>query len=265
MHARELLELAALVSAHGSILVENNEPIPPENIEQYWTSSKIRLDRWLRGLKSLAHEERTSPPSSRSGVVRLGGVVEEVLAAEVLTRVWTAVLCAHDRTRGSDDIEPVARSILIGHMEAKHRALTWLTKSRDMDVHDAAKLDRLRRRADRWSDLLVGHLAAQWDVCEFAADPRRAQDFADDLNRQDQETAWPLLLNSIRAAFRHGIAVVSPNADLNERIAGSILACFPPDVFDSNELFRSFWLVRLTTIAEETQDMIARLLRPTVP
>ena len=54
MHARELVELAALVSTHGPALVNSQQPIPAGSIEQYWTASKIRLDSWAWSLKSFA-------------------------------------------------------------------------------------------------------------------------------------------------------------------------------------------------------------------
>ena len=55
MHARELIELAALVSAHGPVLVQSGERISSEGVEQYWTTSKVRLDRWGRSLKEFAN------------------------------------------------------------------------------------------------------------------------------------------------------------------------------------------------------------------
>ena len=49
MHAaRNLVELAGLVAAHEPVLIQSDRPIPAGSIEQYWTSSKVRLDRWWR-------------------------------------------------------------------------------------------------------------------------------------------------------------------------------------------------------------------------
>ena len=102
------------------------------------------------------------------------------------------------------------------------------------------KLNHLRRRAERWTDLLVGHLARYGDVAEFAIDADRAVEFSRDLEFQtDQEggrQAWPLLQASLRAAFQRGLAPVSPNEDLNAQIASAILSCFPADLFDSTGL-----------------------------
>ncbi len=266
MHARELVELAAIISSHGPALIRSGERIPVESIEQYWTSSKVRLDRWAWRLKSFVGKAETDARQRKTQWPAVCGVLEEILTGEMLTRVWTAVLCAYDRRRGADEVEPVARSVYIGHMEARHRVLSLMVRGPGIDAEAAVKLNRLRRRAERWTDLLVGNLQSLHDVSEFAFDPQRSKDFAEDMQYrgrlQGGRHVWPLIQASLRAAFRHGLGSESPNADLNARIAAGVLSCFPPEVFDSTGLMRSLWLMRLTSAAEDTQGMIDALLAP---
>ena len=96
--------------------------------------------------------------------------------------------------------------------------------------------------------------------------PHRARDFARDLRCQSRQPggrhAWPLVLSSLRASFRQGLAAASPNADLNGRIATAILSCFPAELFDSTGQFRSLWLLRLSNATSDAQGMIAELLSP---
>jgi len=264
MHARELIELAALVAAHGPVLIRGGERISSGGIEQYWTSSKVRLDRWAWSLKDFTRKKSVGARHRELQWSRVRGVLEEILVGEVLTRVWTTVLCAYDRRRGADEVEPVARSVMIGHMEARHRALTLMVQGPGIEAEAAVKLNRLRHRVERWNDLLIGYLAEMGDVGEFAVDPKRVKEFAQDLHdRGNGRQAWLLLLASLRASFQQGLDEVSPNADLNARIAAGILACFPSELFDSTGLFRSLWLMRLTSIADDTQGMIDELLTPT--
>ena len=264
MHARELVELAALVSAHGPTLIHGGQRIPVESIEQYWTASKVRLDRWAWRLKRFVRCADTDAQRRRVQWPEVHGVLEEILTGEMLTRVWTAVLTAHDRRCGDQQAEPAARSVLIGHMEARHRVLTLMVRGPGIDAEAAVQLNRLRRRAERWTDLLVGHLMTVGDVSEFAFDPQRATDFADDLRYRTTlsggQFVWPLVLASLRAAFQRRLAAQTPNADLNARIAAGILSCFPADLFDSTGLLRSLWLMRLTSITHDTQGMIDDLL-----
>ena len=99
---------------------------------------------------------------------------------------------------------------------------------------------------DRYAGWVPGRIARP---CRFAVDQRRAKDFSQDLHYQCRSPggrhAWPLVLASLRAAFQQGMSQESPNADLNGRIAKSILSCFQPELFDSTGLFCSMWLMRL--------------------
>lgn len=262
MHARELIELAALVAAHGPFLVRSEHVIPPGGLERYWIASKVRLDRWGRSLKEFSSQ--ADAPDRERHWPQARSVLEEVLASEILARVWAAVLCAYDQSRGTDEAEPVARSVLIGHCEARNRVLTLISSVTGMDGRSAVKLNRLRRHAERWSDLLVAKLADIIDVDEFAVDPKRAADFADDApSRQGFEAsrlAWPLLLASLRKAFQRELSAISANPDLNAGIAASVFACFPPGPIDAAGLCRALWLMRITSIAEDATRMVEMLL-----
>jgi len=265
MHARELVDLAAVVAIHAPVLIRTAEEILEESAEGYWVASKCRLDRWGRSLKKLSKSIGTDFVKSDCGDHRaFRAILEEILAGEVLTRVWTAAMCAYDRSHGADRMEPVARSVLIGHMEARHRVLTILVSQSGLTAEEAMRLNALRRRSERWSDVLIGRLAAEHSVSEFAVDPDRARDFADDFAQQrDREGgrfAWPMLLASLRAAFQEWLEPESPNPDLNVRIAASILACFPPEVFDATGVMQSGWLLRISQITSEAEGMLEELL-----
>ncbi len=265
MHAHELVELAALVAAHGSVLVRQAGRLSPTSIEEYWTASRCRLDRWNRSLKGFSDDLRSADADRRTAPWPfIRRVVEEILAGEVLTRVWTAVLCACDGERGTEVAGPVARSIMTGHLEARRRVLTLLIEGDRIDSGTTLELNRLRRRAERWSDLLIGYLLGIHDVSEFAIDPARARDFAEDLRYRSSlkggRHAWPLILASLRAAFQTDLCAGTPNADLNHRIAGSILACFQPELFDSTGVFHSLWLMRLTNTTNDAEGLVEELL-----
>lgn len=265
MHARELVELAAILSAQGPVLVRNSRRLPSGGLQQYWTASKCRLDRWARSLKSFTSDAWHGDPTAvRVQWPFVRSVLEEILTGEVLTRVWTAVLCLCDRQQGTQEAETIGRSIMIGHLEARHRVLMLLVRGPGIDSEAAVKLNHLRRRAERWTDLLVGYLAGLGDVGEFAIDQDRARDFSQDLNEQGKlpggQQAWPLILASLRAGFRQGLAPASPNEDLNATIASAILSCLNPDLFDSTGLFRSLWLARLSSVASDVEGMIDSLL-----
>lgn len=264
MHARELAELAALVSVHGPVFVRSGLPVPERNIEEYWIASKSRLDRWGRTLKQIsARAAEQGPLSTVAQETLVRGTVEEIFTGEVLTRVWAAVACAHDRKLQADLAEPIARGVLIAHLEARHRVLTLLLQGSAVSAELGVKLNRLRRHTERWTDMFVGYLTGLEDVAEFAIDPDRARDFAEDLHFQAKmpggRHAWPLIQASLRSTLDAGLSAPSPNGDLNARIGQSILSCFQPELFDGTGQFKTLWLDRLTNTADDAEGMLEEL------
>lgn len=259
MELRYLAELAALLAWHGPLLIGSGSRLTVAALQPYWAVSRFRLDAWGRSLKSF--RDVSAPPSPSAGA--LGAVVEEILVGEVLTRVWTAIVAAHDRRHGEPEAEPLVRGIYVGHLEARARALSLLIHAPGVGVEQAVALNRLRRRAECWSDVLIGRLLASADVGEFAPDPLRAWDFAADLEKPSHaaETAdWSLLVASLRVAFQN-LATAAPNADLNQRIAAAILNCLPEDAFDTLGAPASLWQMRLFSPTADAQGLVADLFR----
>ena len=225
MHASELVELAGMVATHCTALIDGCRRIPADCIEQYWICSKVRLDRWARTLKG--------DDVSRQ---QLRGTIEEILAGEVLARIWTAVLSTYDQRRGTDEAEPVARSVMIGHAEARRRALSLLLHVSEIDAQAAVELNRLRRHADRWTELLLEEVESPGSVVADRTPGR------------------------FEGKFQVSFMAASPNPDLNARIAASIVGCFPEEVFDGVGLCLSLWFARVMSAADDAQCMIDRLL-----
>ncbi len=173
------------------MLIRSAPRLSSHGVQQYWTASKCRLDRWARNLKSFAADAtQVDATAVRVQWPYVRGVLEEILTGEVLTRVWTAVLCLYDRQHGGNEFESLARSIMIGHLEARHRVLMLLVRGPGVDAEGAVKLNHLRRRAERWTDLLVGHLARYGDVAELAINVDRAVEFSRDLEFQTDQARW---------------------------------------------------------------------------
>jgi hypothetical protein len=268
MHVRELVDVAGLVALNGPLLICGPHQPAPTPLEQYWSTSKFRFESWTRALKTFASLSDASHENF-DGWIEVRAALDEIFASEILTRVWTAVLVACDRRSGVHQAEPIARSVLASHEEARGRAMALLVHGGGLGVKQAASVNRLRRRAERWSDVLIGGLLNLCDVREFAIDPRRAEDFAIDLAQQrgsaSGDQAWRLTLVSMRNAFQSGMSVIAANPDANARITASVLSCFPADLFDSTGVFHSLWMTRLAAHASDAQGLISELLQPTLP
>ena len=187
----------------------------------------------------------------------------------MLSRVWTAAVVAHDERRGTNNAGPIAQTCSDAHLEARRRALELLLHGSGFDTHQAVTINRLYRRVERWTDVLVGGLWPWPAAREFAVDAQRAEDFAIDLADQSQRpgggNAWRLTLSSLRNAFQTGLCPLAANPTANARVTASILGCFPADLFDSTGVIRSPWMLRLAANASDAQGLITDLLESSPP
>jgi len=264
MRAYELVELSALIAVNGRAFIQGHTRLPDSCIAQYWSVSRSRFDRWasvlrrnLKRLQSGAKDPAGIWPHARP-------VLEEILTGELLTRVWTAVACAHDQQAGASYVSPVVRSVFLGQAEAHHRALHFLVQAQDYDRDAVLEINQLRRWSERWTDLLLAYLVPVCDVAHVACDPKRVADFAvdagDQLQQAHLEQVWHLLRLALRSTFDRRLARRSLNGDLNSQIAASILGCLPGNRFAASTTLDSLWMQRMEAAAASAESLIAELL-----
>jgi hypothetical protein len=264
MHVRELVELAALVAVHSSVIIRGEGQLATAASQQYWAASKCRLDRWGRVLRQLAAAGGEPLRPATLAWPRVRPVLEEILVSELLTRLWTAVAAACDAATGEEEAGVVARNVFAGHLDARRRLLELLADGRVIELPQAVQLNHLRRKVERWTDLLLAHVSRGVDSGEFAFERQRARDFADDLDHDaasaDCRLTSHLVLASLRASFASGLAEHSPNRDLNRRIGSAVLLALREELTDSLGLVKSLWLERLSRTATDAEGLIGELL-----
>jgi len=268
MKATDLVEVAALLATHGPSLIRGDYRLSASGIQRYWIASKCRLERWTRSLKNYNQcVESTCLASAQidGDWTHVRGAIEEILSGEVFTRVWTGIARGIDRHRGRDEVQPTAHSVLVGHREACHRVMKLLVNPYAIPDNEALWLNRLRRRAERWTDLLVAYLIDAADVSDLAMNPELAREFAADFRegntRDTRQYDQPLLAASLRSAFRRCTKGPSPNADLNAQIATSVLSCFPPEIFESVGCVESLWQMRLNNSTADAHALVSQMLQ----
>lgn len=263
MHACDLLELAALAATRTSTLLAVSRPIASASLERYWIASRSRFEQWAQTLKRHARRPLERRHND-AGWLLVRSVIEEILASDVLTRVWTALLTAHDRRRGIQEAEPIGRSVFVGQLEARHRALNLLLTDSTIAARHVLPLNRLRRRTELWTDLLIGRMSDVGPLSEFAANPQRSREFAADLRSQerlgDRGLGWSVTLAAMRGAFADGFAPLAANPDANAAIANSVLSSCDVDAFESTGLLRSAWNTRLAAAGDDAEALIDDLL-----
>lgn len=272
MHVRELVELGAYVATHGvdAQPCASSLELAERHAQHYWLAAHCRHHRWQRALKVFT---LTPLDESTGDWTTVRPVLSEILASELLTRVWAAVACDEAQAEQSSGLATTAESVLACHTEIRIRVMHWITRSERLPVACGVQLNHLRRLTERWTDMLLGFLGVWRDVERFAFDAKRAGEFSRDWrDLRDAQAGlipWALSLVSLRAAFGQCLRDASPNADLNARIAANVLACFPHDWCDWSGWVPSHWLLRIEQTADDTEalltDLLSEVAAPRVP
>jgi hypothetical protein len=244
VNTRQTVEIAALISAYSPHMIERPVQLPKVAVEQFWESSQKRLKLWLSAMSFYQRRSAEASPGERLQLwLELEPTLEEIFVTEVLTRVWGAILTAVDEELHSHKYEAIARNVLIGHLDARKRALQLLVADSSVSLDQLNRVDQIRRRVERWTDLLLGHLVERYQVQDFAFDARRSREFGAQqlLQSSDRprEQVWTLVLVGLRMAFPTASVAEPPNELFQHQIIASILNCFPSDSFQPQGPFRS--------------------------
>jgi hypothetical protein len=263
MNSRCLVETGAHVALAAASWLDSGRPVPRRALHEYWSASKCRLQRWLTAIQYLSSQGLDGNPRESAAWAGISPLAEEVLSSELLARIFAATARSYDERRQEVEAGPVAASAVTGQLEARNRVLHLISFGQQFAVVEAARLNDLRQKVERWCDMLLAHVALRTDVSELAFDATRCRDFTDDLrdNPQDDALSRELILASLTQSFRFALGDHAPNPDLNEQVAASALSCVghrpldvPPPLTDSA------WLARLHSKADETAGLIEELL-----
>jgi len=254
LNLRQIVELTAIVSAHSPNLIEASEPISHDALRRYEDLSQVRIRNWLEALDDLPREIVEAPAARRHLVwQRAEATLVDVLAGGLVARVWGAVLTACDRSRRSLAAEKIARTALAGQMQAQQGVLRLLVDGPHLTLERVVALDRLRRKIERWTDLLLGHLVRRHALGDFAFDLERSLDFGEEQLREIWEPRhnriWDLYFVCLRSAFPDTELPGGIQGEWREDLVHSILGCFPPELFLDDGVLRSVRLNRLLNAA----------------
>jgi|GEM_PF-4888413 len=259
MHFRELTYLAFLVSRQAPQLLFSGG-IPVDLQIEYWLAGKTRTDQWMRLMKAMESEtpDCERPRGLAEGTRAVEALAAEVFATELLSRVWAAFCCGLDQLGHSPQVEPLAHSVLMGHLQAVDRVKRLVSDYSQNGSRLSPLVQQLPGIVAGWTDQLVGWISSWVPVAQYAADPDRAAEFASEWRTQG--THSPLVWKLLRSLMDNRLATL-PNGplgtrDSNLRLGMAVLGCLPREVIVESE-FASFlypyWVSRL---ADHTQSLV---------
>lgn len=262
MHVRDLVELGARIAVCSKGSPQDSSDHQARDVQTYWSASKCLIERWTRAIGRQSELIQQHGVKARPSWRRAVPLLQEVLCSELVTRLVAAAGSARDAARKEAELGPVARNILTAHLDLRTKVLKLLLVGERLEVPEAKALNDLRRKVERWTDMLLAHFASTIDIQDFAFEPNRAKDFAEDLAAEgplgDTEFACKLILSSLRGSLLTHLTAASPNADLNERIGSSLLCIFS----EARDIpaGASGWLARISRSADDAQQMIDQML-----
>lgn len=262
MNAVAMAEIGSWIAMNSKGFVLGRESQPSMVAKQYWAASQNRLQRWCSALKmfeqDLADEDAVHDPWPAIEVV-----VQEVLISELLTRVWSSAMVTHDAHNEGDELHGVAHGIHIGHIEAKNRAMRIMLKGQARNEKAFDRLNALRRRVERWTDLFLAQMPACNEADWFAFDKARVKDFRQENGEYDPgqlKTRQQIITASLTSDIANVCVPFPANPELNKAIVSGIIACFPSDRFDSLGLPKSTRMMWIENAHDDTQALMDELV-----
>lgn len=242
MDTRDTIEIGALLSAHSLLLLESPVGYREAAVRSTWRLGRERVSHWLRRL----HD--AGDTGGEVGALAAAEVARELLTEDVLARVWIGLIRARAERTSDPQLASVANNLLLGRLRARRFVMQWLLDDPQLEETVLRSIDRLRRRTERWTDLLLAPLVGRHDLADIVFDLDRCREFARDeiaeAAADPTSNVWQLLVAGIRVAFDD-----LPNTDAtrraNRQFTSAVLGCLPTDAFEENGTFRSLPVARI--------------------
>jgi hypothetical protein len=255
-----ILEVAALAALRCRSLHRYSLAPIRTHVERYWQASKTRQGEWQGLLSTIRRYEEEDRPLAGRASRSFAGLIEEIFASDVLTRIWSAVVPQIGKV-ACPDLMDFMQSALMGQMEVQARVLQLLLEVPQLQGA-ADRLNKVRCSTERWIDLLLGYLQPCCQIDALACNLSRAHDFASTFRHGSAEQQWAaelLLAQGIADSAARLFRSRCPNPQLNRRVVQSVLDCLGPDLLDAVGPMAGVWQTRLLHATVEMKYWLDKL------
>jgi hypothetical protein len=220
---KSLVEIGWLAARVGRQLIAGTTEPSPGPMQAFWQNARSLQAHWTGQLD--VWSSATDPDLDH-----LEEIAGQLFTTELMCRVWATVLAEIDRQTGRSDLTRIARNTVNGLLQVRHRVMTHMVDVPAAQESRAAEIDRLRRRCDRWTDLLVGNTSGLEGTFDFAMNAERARDFAEEYAEEasvSRNAMNRLAAAGLRLAFVSQLPDVALNEPEFEKLTQSILTVLP--------------------------------------
>lgn len=224
LSARSLVELALVVAQVTRCHLDEMPTPSSESLRAFWRSHRTLEQQW-----QLRLDQWTATGTNDPNV--LAEIAPALFASDLLVRVWSTTLAGMERHRRSDDLIRVARHAVRCISRLRNQFLFCLLKIPESQTAQALAIDRLRRRCERWNDVLIGSMAVPCNCYEFSFNESRAYDFGEECSMTQRSSlpsvAEHLLAAGLQLNFLRHLPLETLKESAYEELTQSILCNLP--------------------------------------
>ncbi len=256
---RRSVAVAATAALDGHRLIQLGTFIPDTQLQRYWQMARHQLRNWDRILEQgLVYLSSDETDRHRHAWHECEPVLQELFINEILLRVWGSVLTAMDLESGNRHAAPWAKSVLLTQQQVRRRALEFLVQctapvnvwhtgqaptsecraepsNGRFEIADSSyiEMDRLRRKCERWTDILLGQWVVAFNLDQFAFDANRSREFGEEQIETDatfeEHSYWEFVHAGLAGAFSSDRLPALSERDENALVE-AVVDAFPPRV-----------------------------------
>lgn len=262
MHCAQLNVLATVLVSNRDLLLRIDIERAALIAQQYWTVSRNRVGRWNEHLSLAAKRQHAGELRSPKTVAEISPLIEEVLVGQMFSRVLGGLLMFYDTKKrlGEDDrLSGLGHSIVLCHEDASNRALELLQALQPVGCPRIEIVNRLRRRIERWTDMLLAQMSRSSDMSAFCFDENRMRDIvAVNVRAKDSPTV-AMLVGGVQAAQLE-VSEFGFSPKLNHKLACMVLSCLPHDSWAEADVRLDTSVMRSDQFAWEIDRLVERAI-----
>lgn len=171
-------------------------------VKSMWQHSRRCLQTWTARLSELsAGVESASSNLSEQVEREFVPLANEFFVVELGVRVWSALLAGEDDDARDADVRIVLGNNFRRWTQVRTQILSLMLSAPPSCHASLSVVDQLRRRCERWSDLLICQMgASEWAV-PLLFDPERADDSPMGMDDEEETASRQSLALAGRAVF----------------------------------------------------------------
>lgn len=254
--ARSLAEFALVLSRIARRTFHVAELPTDESLKRFWQNGRSIEQRWTRLLSD-------AKAAKSLDIVLLESLAPRLFATEMIARIWSTIVAGLGRRFCREDTARITLNVVHGLDRVRNQVLSGLLTLPEIDGSRAAEIDRLRRRTERWTDVLLGPVAVECDCFDFAYDADRARDFGEEHRIVDPPTGPNIAEHLVCAGLRSTFLRYLPGDCHDEPelviLAQSILSNVPATSFHQNGPLQSQLEQRIIASRNRPESLPAKV------